>query len=136
MQRGGSDIGTGRLSAPIIDGDLRGLRFDGREVVRRVSYPVRDADWGTFPTVTLGEETGPGRYHRRFAEAGLWGIELDHPENREDWLPRLRELSAQYGLEVTGASDYHGAGKTNRMGERTSSAELVGRIRAEVVNPY
>ena len=73
---------------------------------------------------------------RRFAEAGLWGIELDHPENREDWLPRLLELSAQYGLEVTGASDYHGAGKTNRMGERTSSAELVGRIRAEVVNPY
>lgn len=60
----------GRLSAPIIDGDLRGLRFDGREVVRRVSYPVRDADWGTFPTVTLGEETGLGRYHRRFAEAG------------------------------------------------------------------
>jgi hypothetical protein len=70
MQGGAVDIGTGRLSAPVVEGDLRGLRFDGSEVLRRVSYPVRDAGWGTFPTVTLTEEAGPGRYHRCFAEAG------------------------------------------------------------------
>jgi hypothetical protein len=63
------DIGMGRLFAPVVDGDLRGLRFDGHEVVRRVSYPVRDADWSTFPTITLREEARPGHYHRRFAEA-------------------------------------------------------------------
>ncbi len=70
MTRAAVDIGTGRLSAPVVEGDLRGLRFDGREVLRRVSYLVRDADWGTIPTVTLKEQIAPGRYHRRFAEAG------------------------------------------------------------------
>ena len=65
----------------------------------------------------------------RFVEAGLWGIELDHPENREDWLPPLASFAASHGLHVTGASDYHGAGKANRLGERTSSVETWQAIR-------
>ena len=65
----------------------------------------------------------------RFVAAGLWGIELDHPENREDWLPPLASFAASHGLHVTGASDYHGAGKANRLGERTSSAETWQAIR-------
>lgn len=70
-----------------------------------------------------------------FAAAGLWGVELDHPENLPEWLPPLREAAARLGLAVTGASDYHGAGKANRLGERSSPAELVARIRAEVATP-
>lgn len=66
----------------------------------------------------------------RFVEAGLWGIELEHPENREDWLPPLRDAAASHSLHVTGASDYHGSGKPNRLGERTSSAETWQAIRA------
>ncbi|MFC7767076.1 PHP domain-containing protein [Leucobacter soli] len=33
---------------------------------------------------------------REFAAAGLWGIELQHPENRDDWLPSssARQLSS------------------------------------------
>lgn len=65
----------------------------------------------------------------RFVAAGLWGIELDHPENREDWLPPLASFAESHGLHVTGASDYHGAGKTNRLGECTSSAEIWQAIR-------
>lgn len=65
----------------------------------------------------------------RFVAAGLWGIELDHPENRADWLPPLASFAASHGLHVTGASDYHGAGKANRLGERTSSAETWQAIR-------
>lgn len=64
-----------------------------------------------------------------FVVAGLWGIELDHPENRDDWIPLLAEFAAARGLYVTGASDYHGAGKANRLGERTSSAETWQAIR-------
>jgi len=64
-----------------------------------------------------------------FAAAGLWGIELDHPENREAWLPPLRERAAALGLHVTGASDYHGAGKSNLLGERTSPATTWQSIR-------
>lgn len=99
---------------------------------------VRDA--GGVPVLAhpaAGRQRGPVSADslQRFVDAGLWGIELDHPENREDWLPELRELAETLHLEVTGSSDYHGAGKSNRMGERTSSAELVGRIRAEVAVP-
>lgn len=71
----------------------------------------------------------------RFVDAGLWGIELEHPENREEWLPLLREQAHDLGLTATGASDYHGAGKTNRLGECVTAHEVVERIRAQAVHP-
>lgn len=67
---------------------------------------------------------------RRFVDAGLWGIELEHPENRAEWLPQLAEFASYHGLHATGASDYHGTGKANRLGECTSSAETWQAIRA------
>lgn len=72
---------------------------------------------------------------REFAAAGLGGIELEHPENREDWLPPLRAVAAELGLLVTGSSDYHGAGKPNRLGERTTPPETVALLREQVVTP-
>lgn len=69
------------------------------------------------------------------ADAGLWGLELEHPENRQDWIPALRAVAAELGLEVTGASDFHGAGKPNRLGERTTAAAVVARIREVVKTP-
>lgn len=65
----------------------------------------------------------------RFTAAGLWGIELEHPENRAEWLPTLRSAAQALGLSVTGASDYHGAGKPNRLGECQSGPEVVAAIR-------
>lgn len=62
-------------------------------------------------------------------EAGLWGIELSHPENLAEWLPPIREFAVAHNLHITGASDYHGAGKANRLGECTSSAETWQAIR-------
>ncbi len=67
-----------------------------------------------------------------FVSAGLWGIELDHPENRDDWLPPLAELAESQGLVITGASDYHGTGKPNRLGERTSDEAVWQAIREQV----
>ncbi|MBK0419252.1 PHP domain-containing protein [Leucobacter sp. CSA1] len=72
---------------------------------------------------------------RSFAEAGLWGIELSHPENRAEWIPGLREQAGELGLVATGASDYHGAGKANRLGECTSGAEVVEAVRALAAVP-
>lgn len=66
----------------------------------------------------------------QFVAAGLWGIELDHPENRAEWIPPLTEFAKANGLRITGASDYHGAGKANRLGERTSPLETWQAIRA------
>lgn len=70
-----------------------------------------------------------------FAEAGLAGIELRHPENRADWLPPLAAAAAWHGLLVTGSSDYHGAGKPNRLGECTTDAATLAQIRERVVTP-
>ncbi len=70
-----------------------------------------------------------------FVAAGLWGIELDHPENRQDWIAPLAAFAKSNGLHITGASDYHGAGKENRLGECTSSLETWATIRSLVAVP-
>jgi len=68
---------------------------------------------------------------RRLVDGGLFGLEIDHPENRESAKRRLRELAGRFGLAVTGSSDYHGSGKPNRLGEYTTPPEVVERILAE-----
>lgn len=70
-------------------------------------------------------------YLQRLVDAGLAGLELDHRENTEDGKAALRELAARYGLVLTGSSDYHGAGKPNRLGENTTSPEALERILAQ-----
>ncbi|QEO15563.1 PHP domain-containing protein [Agromyces intestinalis] len=67
----------------------------------------------------------------RLVDAGLFGLEVDHPENRAAAKPRLRQLADRFGLVVTGSSDYHGAGKQNRLGEHRTPPEIVARIVAE-----
>ncbi|MGN6583919.1 MAG: D-apionate lactonase [Rhizobiaceae bacterium] len=39
---------AGPLSARLEDGNLRAIRFAGRECLRAVSYIIRDKDWGTY----------------------------------------------------------------------------------------
>ncbi|PYE29416.1 hypothetical protein C8J32_1011286 [Rhizobium sp. PP-CC-3A-592] len=41
-------LATGGLSAELSGGALRNIRFDGVEVLRAVSFLVRDRDWGTY----------------------------------------------------------------------------------------
>jgi hypothetical protein len=61
-------------------------------------------------------------------DAGLFGLELDHRENKPEPRKRLAALAAKYGLVVTGSSDYHGEGKENRLGENTTAPEVLDRI--------
>lgn len=63
--------------------------------------------------------------------AGLFGLEVDHPENRPDALPRLRALAERHGLAITGSSDYHGTGKPNRLGQCRTAPDVVERLVAE-----
>ncbi len=83
------------------------------------------------PGTRGAERVIPPERLKRFADAGLFGLEVDHPENRDDAKPRLRELAQRFGLAVTGSSDYHGAGKPNRLGECRTAPEIVERIIAE-----
>ncbi|GAA1973328.1 PHP domain-containing protein [Isoptericola halotolerans] len=62
------------------------------------------------------------------AEVGLAGIEVDHRDHDEADRARLRELAAELDLLITGSSDYHGAGKLNRIGENTTEPEVLAEI--------
>jgi len=64
----------------------------------------------------------------RLVEAGLFGLELEHRENKTAAKARLYSLATKYGLVVTGSSDYHGEGKPNRLGENTTTPEVLDRI--------
>lgn len=64
----------------------------------------------------------------RLTEAGLFGLELEHRENKPEAKARLYELAAKFGLAVTGSSDYHGEGKPNRLGENTTAPDVLERI--------
>lgn len=54
------------------------------------------------------------------AEAGLAGIEVDHPDHLPVERERLRVLAADLGLVATGSSDFHGSNKVNRLGQHTT----------------
>ncbi|TFC91042.1 MULTISPECIES: PHP domain-containing protein [Cryobacterium] len=64
----------------------------------------------------------------KLTDAGLFGLELEHRENRPEAKARLYALAEKYGLFVTGSSDYHGEGKPNRLGENTTDPEVLDRI--------
>ena len=50
-------------------------------------------------------------------EAGLQGIEVDHRDQNSSERAMLRAIANELNLLVTGASDYHGNGKVNSLGE-------------------
>jgi predicted metal-dependent phosphoesterase TrpH len=64
------------------------------------------------------------------AGAGLAGLEVDHRDHEPAEREHLRALAAGLGLLTTGSSDYHGAGKVNRLGENLTSPQTLERIEA------
>jgi predicted metal-dependent phosphoesterase TrpH len=59
------------------------------------------------------------------AGAGMAGLEVDHRDHDASQRAHLRGLAAELGLLVTGGSDYHGAGKQNRLGEHGTSPAVL-----------
>ena len=62
------------------------------------------------------------------AAAGMAGLEVHHRDHGTDEVRHGLELAASLDLFVTGSSDYHGAGKPNRLGENTTDPEVLQRI--------
>jgi 3',5'-nucleoside bisphosphate phosphatase len=83
------------------------------------------------PGATRAEWVIPEEEVAALVDAGLFGIEADHPENTAGGGRVAARLAARFGLPITGSSDYHGAGKPNRLGERTTSPEVVDAIVAQ-----
>lgn len=62
------------------------------------------------------------------AEAGLVGLEVDHRDHDERQRAHAAALTRAWGMVRTGSSDYHGDGKLNRLGERTTTPDVLARI--------
>jgi predicted metal-dependent phosphoesterase TrpH len=62
------------------------------------------------------------------ASAGLAGLEVDHRDNAQEDRVVLRELAKDLSLLTTGSSDYHGAGKQNRIAENTTAPAVLEQI--------
>ncbi|GAA1488464.1 PHP domain-containing protein [Brachybacterium sacelli] len=95
---------------------VRAIRAAGGVAV--VAHPgsvTRDAD---LPVDLLEE----------MVEAGLAGIEVGHREHDEAERTRLREFATTHDLLITGGSDYHGAGKPNRLGENLTQPDVLAAI--------
>jgi predicted metal-dependent phosphoesterase TrpH len=63
------------------------------------------------------------------AEAGLAGVEADHPAHEPDERARYRDLARGLGLLVTAGSDYHGEAKDLQLGEATTQRRVVDALR-------
>src|SRR3954468_11165225 len=72
---------------------------------------------GGVPVFAHGLATRRGRVVdddaiRAMADAGLLGLEVDHPDHAPEEREHLRALADELGLIRTGSSDYHGTNKT------------------------
>ena len=63
-------------------------------------------------------------------EAGLMGIEVDHPDHSPAERAHLRGLAADLDLIVTGSSDYHGTNKATPIGACTTDPDQLEAILA------
>ena len=61
-------------------------------------------------------------------DLGLDGLEVWHRDNPPDQKGRLMALARRLGLLITGGSDWHGAGKPNRLGENVTDQGTVEEI--------
>ncbi|UNX56445.1 PHP domain-containing protein [Georgenia sp. TF02-10] len=65
------------------------------------------------------------------ADAGLAALEVDHRDHSPVARAELAALADRLGLARTGASDYHGTGKLNVLGEHTTDPAVLALIESE-----
>jgi predicted metal-dependent phosphoesterase TrpH len=90
---------------------------------------------GGVPVFAHGLATSRGRIVGDDAivamvEAGLLGLEVDHPDHSADQRAHLRGLAADLGLITTGSSDYHGRNKTTPIAACTTDPDQFEAILA------
>jgi hypothetical protein len=104
-------LAAGGLTAELENGNLRYIRWNGIELLRAVSYIVRDRNWGTYnPEIS-----------NLAVEQGKEGFRVVY-----EAVARDAKQTFRYSAEITGASDgtlvFHGRGHavgdflTNRTG--------------------
>ena len=91
------------------------------------------AEAGGAPVIAHPGARGPERLLnderlRQLVDAGLFGLEANHRDNIQGSPERWARTAREFGLVVTGSSDYHGEGKPNRLAENTTSREVYEQI--------
>jgi predicted metal-dependent phosphoesterase TrpH len=94
---------------------------------------VREA--GGVPVFAHGLATRRGRVVDdaailAMADAGLLGLEVDHPDHSDDERAHLRGMATELGLLTTGSSDYHGRNKTTAIGACLTDPEQLEALLA------
>ncbi|MBV2362755.1 PHP domain-containing protein [Streptomonospora nanhaiensis] len=115
-------IGTGRpgfVARYAIDA-LRAVRLvRAAGGVCAVAHPARgERGDGAAPTALIEE----------MAEAGLGGLEADHPSHDAEEAAYWRGVAKRLDLAVTGSSDDHGELTGHRLGCRTTAPEEYARL--------
>ena len=85
------------------------------------AHPGADARGRVVPDAVIEE----------MAEAGLAGLEVDHRDHSPAQRERLAAIASRLGLIRTGSSDYHGAGKLNRLGENLTTPEAYAALQTQ-----
>lgn len=88
-----------------------------------LAHPAASVRGRTVTDATIAE----------LAEAGLAGLEAYHRDHTPEQVAHLVALADRLGLLVTGSSDYHGAGKPNRLGENTTAPDVLAEIERQGV---
>ena len=99
--------------------------------VKRAIQMVADAGGVTVLAHPFARSRGPivnAEVIAELTEAGLSGIEVDHPDHDEPTRLELRGLAKDLNLLVTGSSDYHGSNKTVRLGQETTAPEMLDAL--------
>jgi predicted metal-dependent phosphoesterase TrpH len=85
-----------------------------------IAHPMASHRGRTISIETFGD----------LIEAGLDAIEVDHRDHSPDEKNALIQLARDNNLVMTGASDYHGNGKLNLLGEYTTDPTQWERLEA------
>ncbi|MCW2621642.1 MAG: C-terminal protein [Frankiales bacterium] len=96
------------------------LELDAVEAVRLVVAAGGVAVFA-HPRATKRGRTVSDQVIVDLAEAGLAGLEVDHPDHDGDERAQLRGLARELELFVTGSSDFHGGNKPVELGAETTS---------------
>ena len=110
----------GRYFVPKSDLDV----FEGvRAVLAAGGVPVF-----AHPRATRRGPVVPDSLIEELADAGLFGLEVDHEDHSAAERAELRALADRLGMVVTGSSDFHGTHKTVRLGAFGTAPEVYEKI--------
>ncbi|WP_345120050.1 PHP domain-containing protein [Dactylosporangium darangshiense] len=140
----GDTVGRPHIAQALVDGGRVGSvqeAFEPQWLGERYYVPKQAMD--VFVALRLVRDAGgvavlahPRRKDREvphevlaeLAKEGLFGLEADHPEHADAAREAVRAAALEFGLVVTGSSDFHGARKTVRIGANTTDPQVFEQI--------